>query len=103
MTTLYDEMYDAYLGEGNHERITFGDWLDDMAENPQGTLQDAARKLRRQLCETVPGLITACENMAFSFDDIKEQQGYPAALGYFWFLHGQASEGRSWCEAALAR
>lgn len=45
---LETELRDAWEGEGNSDRITFDEWLDAMADNDRGTLQDAAKKLRRK-------------------------------------------------------
>ena len=40
---LYTELHDAWEGEGNTARVSFGDWLWSMAENERGTLQQAAK------------------------------------------------------------
>lgn len=40
--SIYDELCDAWEGEGNCERVSFGEWMREMAENPRGTLQNAA-------------------------------------------------------------
>lgn len=45
MTALETELRDAWEGEGNSKRITFNRWLQNMASNDRGTLQDAAKEL----------------------------------------------------------
>lgn len=45
--SLHAELLDAWEGEGNSSRISFRDWLRDMANNPRGTLQDAAKRYRK--------------------------------------------------------
>lgn len=37
------ELRDAWEGQGNSRRITFLQWVREMADNPRGTLQDSAR------------------------------------------------------------
>jgi hypothetical protein len=41
---LQFELWDAYEGEGNAERVTFLQWIRDMAANDKGTLQEAAKR-----------------------------------------------------------
>jgi hypothetical protein len=45
--TLEEELRDAFEGSGT--ALPFDTWLNDMAQNPNGTLQDAAKKLRADL------------------------------------------------------
>jgi hypothetical protein len=42
---LERELKEAYEDEGNRARITWPEWLSAMANNPRGTLQDAAHQL----------------------------------------------------------
>ena len=39
------ELRDAWEGEGNSARITFADWVMEMADNPRGTLKAAATEV----------------------------------------------------------
>lgn len=39
------ELTDAWKGEGNSSRVTFDEWLANMADNDRGTLQKAAQRL----------------------------------------------------------
>jgi hypothetical protein len=41
---LRAELVDAWQGEGNSSRVSFEKWVRDMADNPRGTLQEAAQK-----------------------------------------------------------
>ena len=47
--TLRTELRDAWIGEGNSKRITFRNWVQNMADNPRGTLQKAAREYLRSM------------------------------------------------------
>lgn len=42
--SLFDHLQDAWKGEGNSKRITFAQWVIEMANNSRGTLQDAAKR-----------------------------------------------------------
>ena len=42
--SLRFELRDAWIGEGNAKQVTFRRWLQNMAENPRGTLQEAAQE-----------------------------------------------------------
>ena len=44
---LIAELEDAHQGEGN--KLSFEAWLEEMADNDEGTLQDAALDLRDTL------------------------------------------------------
>jgi hypothetical protein len=44
LLSLNAELRDAWTGEGNSARVTFHEWLEAMADNNRGTLQDAARE-----------------------------------------------------------
>lgn len=46
-TELTSELMEEWDAQGNRPRIDFDDWLDNMADDPQGTLQEAAKELKR--------------------------------------------------------
>lgn len=42
---LEAELEEAWIGEGNSLRVPFMDWLEAMADNSRGTMQEAAKAL----------------------------------------------------------
>jgi hypothetical protein len=42
--TLELELWDAWIGEGNSKKYTFKEWVNEMADNDKGILQDAAKE-----------------------------------------------------------
>ena len=43
---LEAELRDAWQGEGNSQRVTFNNWIEAMANNDSGTLQQAAQQFQ---------------------------------------------------------
>lgn len=80
--SLEAELRDAYEGQGNASRMTFEEWLENMAGDPRGTLNEAAQKFLGRDLE--------CLTQALTYGELKEFKGVggkarlqPSGKGYF--------------------
>lgn len=48
------ELWDGWYGSGAAQKTSFVEWLRDMADNPRGTLQDAAKAFLAEMEAMTP-------------------------------------------------